>query len=68
MDNKSYRVIKVETIDVDLDAYTENIIAYVEDKVYEDYDISYKDIEDYLLSSLMKDIAKKLIEKYVDKA
>ncbi len=69
MDNKYYMFTKIEMVNIDMDEYIDDIIGYVENRLYNDYDISYKDLEkSSMFPILMKDIAKKLAEKYVDKA
>jgi len=69
MDNKYYMFTKIEMVNIDMDEYIDDIIGCVENRLYNDYDISYKDLEkSSMFPILMKDIAKKLAEKYVDKA
>ena len=68
MDNRRYTLKKIEVLDIDIDDLIDDIIGCVEDRINYDYDISYKDIENsYLMPSLMKDITKKLVKKYLDK-
>jgi hypothetical protein len=68
MDNRYYTLTKIETLDIDIDDFIDDIIGCVEDRVNYDYDISYKDIENSsLMPALMKDITKKLVEIYIDK-
>ena len=67
MDNRYYEITRVDTLDIDIDEYTEDIIDYIKEKVSDDYDIRYDDVDDSFMSTLMKDIIKKLAEKYVDK-
>ena len=68
MDNKSYMFTRIEKIDIDMDEYIDDIIGCVESRLCDDYDISYKDLEkSFTFSIIMKDITKKLVEKYVDK-
>ena len=70
MDTRYYKFTKVETLDIDVDEYVEDIVAMITDRVCEDYDIwseeNRKNI-DSLISDLMKDITKKLVKKYIDK-
>ena len=70
MDTRYYKFTKVETLDIDVDEYVEDIVAMITDRVCEDYDIwseeSRKNI-DSLISDLMKDITRKLVKKYIDK-
>ena len=68
MDNRYYVFTKIETIDINIDEYIEDIIGCVESRVCEDYDIGYQDVENSFLPTLMRDITKKLVEKYIDKA
>jgi len=68
MDNRYYTFKKIETLDIDIDDFIDDIIGCVENRVNYDYDISYKDIENSsLMPALMKDITKKLVKKYIDK-
>jgi len=68
MDNRYYTLTKIETLDIDIDDFIDDIIGCVEDRVNYDYDISYKDIENSsLMPALMKDITKKLVEIYINK-
>ena len=68
MDNRYYTLTKIETLDIDIDDFIDDIIGCVEDRVNYDYDISYKDIENSsLMPALMKDITKKLVKIYIDK-
>ena len=68
MDNRYYTLTKIETLDIDIDDFIDDIIGCVENRVNYDYDISYKDIENSsLMPALMKDITKKLVEIYIDK-
>jgi len=68
MDNKCYMFTKIEKIDIDMDEYIDDIIGCVENRLCDDYDISYKDLEkSSMFPILMRDITKKLIKKYIDK-
>ena len=68
MDNKCYMFTRIEKIDIDMDEYIDDIIGCVENRLWNDYDISYNDLEkSSMFSILMKDITKKLVEKYLDK-
>ena len=70
MDMKYYKFTRVETLDIDVDDYVEDIESLVEDRLCEDYDI-YEDENrtrlNSVMSDLMKDIIEKLVKKYVDK-
>lgn len=67
MDNRYYEITRVDTLDIDMDEYIEDIIDFVKEKVSEDNDIRYGDVNDSFMSTLMKDITKKLAKKYIDK-
>lgn len=67
MDVRYYKFTRVETLDIDVDAYVEDIESFVEDRLCEDYDI-YDDNRTRLNSvmpDLMKDIIRKLVKKYM---
>ena len=70
MDMKYYKFTRVETLDIDVDDYVEDIESLVEDRLCEDYDI-YEDENrtrlNSVMSDLMKDIIEKLVKKYIDK-
>lgn len=67
MDLRYYTFTRVETLDIDVDAYTEDIESYVEDRLCEDYDIydENRNCINSVMSNLMKDIIRKLVKKYM---
>lgn len=64
MMKKTYKVITVETIDIDIDDMTNFVVDAIRDQLYEIYDIPYE--KQTLLPDLIKEIVKNL-PKTLDK-
>lgn len=64
--DKSYTLVRTETINVDIDYYANEAVGAIEEELCTEFEID-DDAVKSIISDVMKDITKKLVEKYLDK-
>ena len=60
---KTYNIIAVRKVDINLDDYVEFVIDAVREKLYDNDDIEYDEQESFY-KDLMKEIAKEILKTY----
>lgn len=60
---KTYNIIAVRKVDINLDDYVEFVIDSVREKLYDNDDIEYDEQESFY-KDLMKEIAKEILKTY----